>query len=613
MFNELLDILNDCDRDIDVDVELKDSETIAVDDMFIDVNSEFKLPIYYNDSKVNLNSNIINDLELVKTIDPSCNNMYSFVLENKTNHLSNEVVNQISELYTTDVKFLKDYQTLLKNYQPVPSAAALDYSNILSIWCDVKNDNDFKNKYCYIDWACLEFINKNELFLQILSIFNIASPLLSFCIPVFILVVPFFVVQIRGVKLSVAEYFEILKGLVQDNAIAKLFTDFSEVKLQDKAYLIISAFFYVFSIYQNVQVCVRFNKNMYKIHSYFKQINEYLNFTILRMDNYLKCSLPLPTHQRFNDVLIGNKKKITEFRDNISCLSDYKLTVKKLMDIGSVLKYFYELYSDSAYNSAFVYSFGFNGYVDFVDGLSESICDGKMNFVDLYEGSGSSKKKHKKINRFVDSYYAPLKNKTPIKNDVKLDKNFIISGPNAAGKTTIIKSTLLNIILSQQFGCGFYKSAKLKPYNHIHCYLNIPDTSGRDSLFQAEARRCKEILDIIKETKRETHFCVFDELYSGTNPDEAVVSAIAFLEYLVKNKNVTCVLTTHFRKICDRFESHTEVVNYRMDVSKDCNNRITYKYLLKDGISDVKGGINVLSDMNYPKEIIENSVKYGLQ
>ena len=39
------------------------------------------------------------------------------------------------------------------------------------------------------------------------------------------------------------------------------------------------------------------------------------------------------------------------------------------------------------------------------------------------------------------------------------------------------------------------------------------------------------------------------------------------------------------------------------------NNKIIYKYLLKEGISEVKGGINVLYDMNYPKEIIENTLK----
>ena len=118
-------------------------------------------------------------------------------------------------------------------------------------------------------------------------------------------------------------------------------------------------------------------------------------------------------------------------------------------------------------------------------------------------------------------------------------KNIIISSPNAGGKTTMIKTTTINVIFSQQLGCGFYKSCVLKPYTHIHSYLNIPDTSGRDSLFQAESRRCKEIIDIINGTNIETtrHFCIFDELYSGTNPKEATKSAYAFLLYLSKFKN----------------------------------------------------------------------------
>lgn len=614
--NELFDI---CDMYCDAWDErgcVPDEEVYAEaeaenDEYLAHINDEFKLPIYYNESKVELNPNIINDLELVETIDPSCDNIYSFVLDTSYNPITTQIVSQVSQYYTSDTRFLKDYQTLLKTYKPTSRTHDTNYSQILSIWRDIKGEDDFKNKYCYVDWQCLEFVNKSEVLLQILSIFNIASPLVSFCVPILILIVPFFIVQFRGVTLSVTEYFDILKGLMADNAIARLFTDFNQVKLQDKAYLLVSAVFYVFSIYQNIQVCLRFNKNMYKIHAHFQEITQYLTTTICRMDNYLEYSSRLPSQQRFNEILMTQKKHISEFKNNISAISEYKLSVNKLCDIGHVLKYFYQLYNDPLYNSAFLYSFGFNGYVDFLEGLSNSIEKGSMNLADLLTSDSSKKGSKKKRNKFVKSYYAPLKHSGPTKNTVLLDKSFIISGPNAAGKTTIIKSTLINIILSQQFGCGFYESAKLKPYHHIHCYLNIPDTSGRDSLFQAEARRCKEILDFIKDNKRETHFCVFDELYSGTNPDEAVVSAIAFLEYLVKNKNVTCILTTHFRQICDKFEGSDHVVNNHMDVTKDAQHRITYKYLLKSGISDVKGGINVLSDMNYPKEIIENSVKYG--
>ena len=86
----------------------------------------------------------------------------------------------------------------------------------------------------------------------------------------------------------------------------------------------------------------------------------------------------------------------------------------------------------------------------------------------------------------------------------------IVTGPNAAGKTTLLKSVILNLLLTQQFGVGFYKKAIIKPYDYIYCYLNIPDTSGRDSLFQAEARRCKEILGTIEKHKNKRHFCIFD-------------------------------------------------------------------------------------------------------
>jgi hypothetical protein len=48
-----------------------------------------------------------------------------------------------------------------------------------------------------------------------------------------------------------------------------------------------------------------------------------------------------------------------------------------------------------------------------------------------------------------------------------------------------------------------------------------------------------------------------------------------------------------------------------MQVNKTVNGNFEYTYLLKDGISTVKGGMKVLSDMNYPKEILETTKKYN--
>jgi DNA mismatch repair ATPase MutS len=318
------------------------------------------------------------------------------------------------------------------------------------------------------------------------------------------------------------------------------------------------------------------------------------------MENYLSYSSSLHTHYNFNNILIEKINILKELKNKIYSISEYKLSFKKIFEIGHILKYFYEIYEKIEYNDALLYSFGFNGYIDCIEGLQNNIEERKMCFAEF-----TSKKKK---NGFKNNYYAVLKNNNPVKNNVKFDKNMIITGPNASGKTTVLKSVLINVILTQQFGCGFYDSAKLKPYKYIQCYLNIPDTSGRDSLFQSEARRCKEILDIIDNNKKDYHLCVFDELYSGTNPEEAIIGSTAFMEYLVKNKYISSMLTTHFIKVCEKLENNKNITNYHMDVTKQ-NNKIKYNYLLKNGISNVKGGLNVLYDMNYPKEIIENTIE----
>ena len=67
----------------------------------------------------------------------------------------------------------------------------------------------------------------------------------------------------KGMPLDVGEYINVLKTVAQSNAIGKLFTvNFSEINNQERIYILISAAFYVFSIYQNIMVCVRFNNNM---------------------------------------------------------------------------------------------------------------------------------------------------------------------------------------------------------------------------------------------------------------------------------------------------------------------------------------------------------------
>ena len=569
---------------------------------YANFNHYFKLPIYYNKDKMALKSHIANDLELVHTLDASCAPIYHHYfkigdndqLQSQVNELTKETVEQMAGYYTTDVSFLKDNQKLLKDYKPLQEKK--NYTAVLELWKEIKTDTGFREKYYYIDWEQLEFLNRSEWFLQFMSIYNLMSPIISLLIPIFILIIPFLVIKLKGLDISLGEYTEVLKFLLQSNAIGKLFTTFNDVTINDKIYLLVSAAFYLFSIYQNIMVCIRFNCNMRKIHQYFDELGNYLSNTLAKMDNYLLYAEDLTSQRDFTTVLKEKKYMLAYFRDKLKALSSYSLiNIRKCGEIGTVMKYFYELYNDPIVHDAVMYSFGFNGYIDCLEGLQKNVEERKIGFAEFVDSN--------KKTVFKNNYYASLKDSNPVKNTIRLKKNIIITGPNASGKTTVLKSTLINLLFTQQFGVGFYDSAQICPFHYIHCYLNIPDTSGRDSLFQAEARRCKEILDVIHENKKSRHFCIFDELYSGTNPEEAVSSATAFMEYIVKNKNMSCLLTTHFVKVCKKLKKNENVVNCQME-SEKVNDVMHYKYKLKPGISLIKGGASVLKAMDYPKELL---------
>ena len=529
---------------------------------------------------------------------------FFFDFENGNKEFATSIVKQTAKHYTTDVDFLKDNQKLLTQFEKLShpyKSCNNDYQKIKDLWNEIKQDTGFKEKYYYIDWPMWEFLNKSEGFLQCMSIYNMSSPVISLLLPILILIIPFFIIQLKGLHLTVQEYIEVLKIIVSQHVIGKLFSEFNEVSLNQQFYLVVSAAFYLFSIYQNILVCIRFHQNMKKIHDYFQEINAYLDYTVNSMDHYLLFCKNLDTHKEFIFVLEDKKEALKDLKNKLSVITEYKLSFKKILEIGTILKYFYEIYENTILEDAFLYSFGFHGYIDCVEGIKNNLDAGKIHFIEFT----------KKKSIFKKNYYAALKDGTPVKNTINLNKNIIITGPNASGKTTVLKSTLINVLLSQQFGCGFYqKGSTLKPFDYIHCYLNIPDTSGRDSLFQAEARRCKEIIDFIHQHKKEAHFCVFDELYSGTNPEEAERSAISFMNYLVKYKTVSTILTTHYTKVCEHLEStNNTIVNYHMKVSSNENNDFHYTYLLLKGISKTKGGIKVLKDMNYPKEILEQMIR----
>ena len=533
----------------------------------------FKAPIQLLNNCNKLSSQTINDLQL--------DVLYNDILGDEK---SSRVRNIWKTNYTTDIVFLKDTQKLLKNIAESECLAeTTNFDEIKSLFHEIKNNPSFREKYEYITLDLFESLNSNEYMLQLISMYSLTSPLLSLLTPFVMLIIPFFILRVRGSSIDLSTYLAELKKVLSMLPIGKLF-DFKNLPTDQRGLVLFSVILYFVQIYQNSVTCYKFYNNSHKMVNDQHKFAKYYYTTSQRMEKIIETcnTLGLKAYSEFSDVL---KEKIIYLREKAADFLAIQNYVFK--DMGLKMKYYFDLYNDKELEQITNYSFEFHEYFNNMQAIS---C---MNLAKC-----SFSQKHIKL---INSYHGMLRNEYPIKNTIRLsDKNIILSGPNASGKTTLLKSTAINLILSQQLGVGFYDKAKIKPYDHFHCYINIPDTCDRDSLFQAEARRCRNIISKINSYSEERHLCLFDELFSGTNPYEAVASAIGYLEYLNKSKNTRFILTTHYLELCEYFnQANKPVDNYTLE----------RKYIMDLGISKMRGGIRVLEELEFPDDILKTAKK----
>ena len=563
----------------------------------------YKSPIEYNDKKESISNIIVDDLELIKTKEKD----EISILENfltPESCFGKDYIHIWSKFYTTDEIFLKETQKLFKTREFKNFNIDIkNFEKTKNIWIKInESKEEFLSTYNYIEFEKLQFLNNSNYFLEFLSIFNLLSPVFSLLTPILMLVIPFvflfFYLRYHKISFSVNLYFTILKKMFGNFSFVALLTS-ENLTLDKKATYIFGTIFYLFQLYQSFTSCYRYYHNIIDIQNQLQDIKNYLQITIENINNfkdviittnsteYKKCLLDIDKHEY----------KIRGFYNELRLISSKRVSLQKIQELGLIMKLFFQLNKSEQLKESLEFSFGFNGYAEHLLKIQNLFDNKQLNTCKF-------NKKKIKIRKI---YYPSLDIKQAVKNNIMISKkNIIITGPNAAGKTTILKSVLFNLILSQQIGVGFYDKADIKCFDFFHSYLNIPDTSGRDSLFQAEARRCKEIIEIIEKNKQKNHFCIFDELYSGTNPYEAVSCAYGYLSYLNKYKNITYMLTTHYNNLCNLLKKQN--TNKHMQIL-DNNEKYIYTYKYVDGISGIKGGVKVLKDLDYPQPIIDNSKK----
>jgi hypothetical protein len=519
----------------------------------------FKTPIQLLNQVKSLPNHLIDDLDI--------NKILSDIFEEESD---SDVRKSWASLFTTDTRFLKDTQKMLR-FEEFPTNR--ENPHIRKLLADIRSNPSFCEKYEYITIDYFKHLNTNEHILQLISVYSLTSPVLSLLAPLIMLLVPFFILRVSGKSITISSYFTQLKKVFSGMPIGKLL-DINNVPLDQRGFILFSVILYFVQIYQNTITCYKFYRNSQQMIKDIHNIGYYSNITASSMEECQRYTKELLSYTRFNESLTPRIEKLRALGKKYIGLS-----TNVFREMGKRMKHYYDIYCDSELNELLDFTFSYHEYI--------------KNITMLRQTNQLVPCKFSKTKESITNLYHPLlRYQEPVKNSVKV-KNMILSGPNASGKTTMLKSTLINLVLSQQIGCGFYDKASVNPYHHFHCYINIPDTSDRDSLFQAEARRCKEILNTIENNPEERHFCLFDELFSGTNPYEAIACATAYLSYMNSINNTRYIMSTHYIQVCNQF--------------KDVNYTFEEGYKLVKGITKIRGGIKVLQQLEFPEKILKDA------
>ena len=395
----------------------------------------FQLPIAFLERKAVLEEHTITDLELLPVEQKE--SLYNYVFKPET-VFGEKTIPLWSKYYTPDTAFLKESQTLLKHKMKTCNIDAENQVKVQAVWQEIQSETGFAEKYSYIEWEKLHFLNHNAKFLQCLSIYNMSAPLFSLMLPLFFLILPLIIIKIRGMPITIEKYIELLKFVFKKHQLGQIF-DLSKASVEKILYVAASLVFYLIQIYQNIMSCRKFYYNMTKIHEQIFTVRAYLDSTIANMDILKAQCSGLKTYEPFIEKMAYHRTICEYVLNDFNKVTPNKIRLKKIGQIGHTMRCFYQLYKNKQFHETLQYTFGLNGYIDNLSGLRKNVLAKNMNTCSF---------KEKKSVKFTNAYFPSLVNEKPVKNTYKIDKHLIITGPNAAGKTTLLKATIFNIILS---------------------------------------------------------------------------------------------------------------------------------------------------------------------
>ena len=196
-----------------------------------------------------------------------------------------------------------------------------------------------------------------------------------------------------------------------------------------------------------------------------------------------------------------------------------------------------------------------------------------------------------------------------VPNDIELDTEqqqiMIITGPNMAGKSALLRQTAL-ITLMAQMGCFVpAEAARIGLVDKIFTRVGASDNiSLGESTFMVEMTEASDILNNV--TPRS--LVLFDELGRGTSTYDGISIAWAIVEYLHEHKGAQArtLFATHYHELNEMEKNFSRIKNYNVSV-KELNGKVIFLRKLMRGGSEHSFGIHVAEIAGMPKSIVNRA------
>ncbi|MCD6557058.1 MAG: DNA mismatch repair protein MutS, partial [Bacteroidales bacterium] len=198
---------------------------------------------------------------------------------------------------------------------------------------------------------------------------------------------------------------------------------------------------------------------------------------------------------------------------------------------------------------------------------------------------------------------------TYIPNDVFLDNEeqqiIIVTGPNMAGKSALLRQTALIVLLAQIGSYVPAEKAEIGYVDKIFTRVGASDNiSSGESTFMVEMNEAAGILNNISERS----LILFDELGRGTSTYDGISIAWSIVEYIHEHPKARAktLFATHYHELNEMEKSFSRIKNYNVSV-KQAGGKIIFLRKLKRGGSAHSFGIHVAKLAGMPKSILKRA------